>query len=326
MTHLGRRSFLKMAGSAFALPAGSQVVRAADEYPSHSLRWIVTSAPGGTADILTRLISQKLSERLGQPVIVENKPGGGVDIATETAAKAPADGYTLLDVNRGQIVSEAIGTNPNFKFSRDFEALAAIASGPLVMLLHPSVQAENVPEFLAYAKKNPGKINYGSAGLGTDPHLAGVLLTALTGLELTHVPYRGGGLALNDLLGGQIQLMFSNLPSAAFVKSGQLRALATTAKTHSDVFPDLPPLAQFVPDYEIEGWHGVSVRTGTEPGIADRLNNLINAALTDPQVVTGIANLQSRPTPLTRSDFGNFIDAERAKWTPIIKSAGIKME
>lgn len=308
------------------MPAASQAVQAADEYPGHSLRWIVTSAPGGTADILTRLVSQKLSERLGQPVIVENKPGGGDDVATETAAKAPADGYTLLDVNRGQIVSEAIGGNPNFKFSKDFEALAAIASGPLVMLLHPSVQAGSVPEFLTYAKKNPGKINYGSAGVGSDPHLAGVLLSSLAGVELTHVPYRGGGLALNDLLGGQIQLMFSNLPSADFVKTGQLRALAMTAKTHSDVFPDLPPLAQFVPDYEIEGWHGVSMRTGTDLTIVDRLNGLVNASLADPQVVTGISHLQSRPTPLTRDGFQNFIDAEREKWTPIIKSAGLKME
>jgi tripartite-type tricarboxylate transporter receptor subunit TctC len=320
-----RRHFLHLAAGAAALPTFSWTASALD-YPTRPVHWVVSSAPGGSGDIVSRLIGRSLSDRFGQPFVFENRPGAGVNIATEAVVRAPADGYTLLILNKASVASETLYSNLNFSFSHDIEPVAGIASGPLLMLVNPSVPVSSVPEFIAYARANPAKINMGSAGNGTDPHLAGALFMMLTGINMAHVPYRGGALALNDLLGGQVQVMFSNLPVRDFIKSGKLRALAVTTKTRSADFPDIPAVSEFVPDYDADVWFGVGVRKNTPSEIVEKLNREINAALSETQTIAGLANLGSFPLTLTPVEFARFIAVETEKWSKVIKFAGIKLD
>jgi len=276
-----RRQFLHLAAGAAALPAVSRTARA-QSYPTKPVRWIVGFAAGGPADIVARLMGQWLSERLGQPFITENRPGGGGNIGTEAALKAPPDGYTLLVVQSSNAINAALYPNLNFNFPGDVAPVAAIIGVPNVMVVNLSVPAKTLPEFIDYAKANPGKVNMASSGNGTSPHISGELFKMRTGLKIVHVPYRGAAPALTDLLAGQVQFMVSTLPSSIeYIKTGKVRALAVTSKARVDALPNIPTAAEFVPDYEASGWYGVGAPKGTPAEIVDRLNKEINAGLAD---------------------------------------------
>jgi len=288
---LPRRQFLHLAAGAAALSAVSRIARA-QTYPSRPVRLIVPLAPAGAADILARLIGQWLSERLGQQFVIDNRPGGGGNIGTETAVRAPADGYTLLLVGGLNAVNATFYDKLNFNFIRDVAPVASIIRTPFVMAVNPTVPAKTVPEFIAYAKTSPGKINYGSAGTGTATHLTGELFKMMAGVDMVHVPYRGGGPALADLLGGQVQVMFpTTVSSIEYIRAGRLRALAVTAATRSDVLPEIPTVGEFVPGYEASNWYGVGAPKATSAKIVEKLNKEINAGLADPNMKTRLADL-----------------------------------
>jgi tripartite-type tricarboxylate transporter receptor subunit TctC len=320
-----RRTFLHLAASATALPLVPRIAMA-EAYPVRPVRWVVTSAAGGTGDIFSRLIAQRLSDRLGQPFIIDNRPGAGVNIGTEAVLRAPADGYTLLIINKGNVTSAMLYDNLSFDFSRDIAPVAGISSGPLIMLVNPSVPATTVPEFIAYAKSNPTGINMATVGNGSDPHLAGELFKLMTGINMTPVTYRGGALALTDLLGGRVQVFFSNLPVTEFVKTGKLRALAVTTSARSKDLPEIPAIADFVPGYEANVWFGLGVRKNTPAEIVDKLNTEVNSALTDPKIKEGLADLNALPMSMTPAEFGKFIADETEKWRKVIRTANIKPE
>ena len=320
---LPRRKFLHLAASAAALPAVSRIARA-QTYPARPVHWVVSSTAGGSGDIISRLIGQWLSDRLGQPFIIDNRPGGGVAIATEAVLRAPADGYTLLIINKGNVTGAMLYDNLNFNFIRDIEPVAGITSGPLVMLVNPSVPAKTVPEFIAYAKSNPTKINMATIGNGSDPDLAGELFKLMTGVNMTPVTYRGGAMALTDLLGGRVQVFFSNLPVIDFIKAGKLRALAVTTSVRSKEFPDIPTIADSVPGYDANVWFGLGVRKNTPAEIVEKLNKEVNTALTDPKIMERLADLGGVPTPMTPAAFGKFIADETEKWGKVIRAANIK--
>lgn len=320
-----RRIFLHLAASATALPLVPRLAMA-EAYPARPVHWVVTSAAGGTGDIFSRLVAQRLSDRLGQPFIVDNRPGAGVNIGTEAVLRAPADGYTLLIINKGNVTSAMLYDNLSFDFSRDIAPVAGISTGPLVMLVHPSVPATTVPEFIAYAKNNPAGINMATVGNGSDPHLAGELFKLMTGINMTPVTYRGGALALTDLLGGRVQVFFSNLPVTEFVKTGKLRALAVTTSARSRDLPEIPAIADFVPGYEANVWFGLGVRNSTSTEIVDKLNSEVNSALTDPKIKEGLADLNGLPMSMTPAEFGRFIADETEKWRKVIRTANIKPE
>ncbi len=322
---LPRRTFLHLAVSATALPLVPRIATA-ETYPARPVHWVVTSAAGGTGDIFSRLIAQCLSDRLGQPFVIDNRPGAGVNIGTEAVIRAPADGYTLLIINKGNVTSAMLYNNLSFDFIRDIEPVAGISTGPLVMLVNPSVPATTVPEFIAYAKGNPAAINMATVGNGSDPHLAGELFKLMTGTNMTPVTYRGGALALTDLLGGRVQVFFSNLPVTEFVKTGKLRALAVTTSARSRDFPDIPAIADFVPGYEADVWFGVGVRKNTPTEIVDKLNTEVNSALTDPKIIEGLANLNAVPMSMTPAEFSKFIADETKKWGNVIRTANFKPE
>jgi len=288
---LPRRQFLHLAAGAAALSAVSRIARA-QTYPSRPVRLIVPLAPAGAADILARLIGQWLSERLGQQFVIDNRPGGGGNIGTETAVRAPADGYTLLLVGGLNAVNATFYDKLNFNFIRDVAPVASIIRTPFVMAVNPTVPAKTVPEFIAYAKTSPGKINYGSAGTGTATHLTGELFKMMAGVDMVHVPYRGGGPALADLLGDQVQVMFpTTVSSIEYIRAGRLRALAVTAATRSDVLPEIPTVGEFVPGYEASNWYGVGAPKATSAKIVEKLNKEINAGLADPNMKTRLADL-----------------------------------
>jgi len=303
---LPRRRFLHLAAGAAALPAVSGFAWA-QAYPSRPVRWIVGFAPGGGNDIVARLMGQWLSERLGQPFIIDNRPGGGTNIATEAVVRAPADGYTLLMVGTTQAINATIYDKLNFNFIRDIAPVASIDRDALVMAVNPSVPARTVPEFIAYAKANPGKISMASAGIGSTGHMSGELFKMMTGVTTLHVPYRGIAPALNDLLGGQVQVTFASMPSAIeYVRAGNLRALAVTTATRSPVLPDIPTVAEFVPGYESSFWTGVGAPKNTPAEIVDKLNKEINAVLADPKSKTRLADLGGTPlvgSPASASGF-----------------------
>jgi len=303
---LPRRNFLHLAAGAAALPAVSGFAWA-QAYPSRPVRWIVGFAPGGGNDIVARLMGQWLSERLGQPFIIDNRPGGGTNIATEAVVRAPADGYTLLMVGTTQAINATIYDKLNFNFIRDIAPVASIDRDALVMAVNPSVPARTVPEFIAYAKANPGKISMASAGIGSTGHMSGELFKMMTGVTTLHVPYRGIAPALNDLLGGQVQVTFASMPSAIeYVRAGNLRALAVTTATRSPVLPDIPTVAEFVPGYESSFWTGVGAPKNTPAEIVDKLNKEINAVLADPKSKTRLADLGGTPlvgSPASASGF-----------------------
>jgi tripartite-type tricarboxylate transporter receptor subunit TctC len=323
---LPRRRFLHLAVGAAALPTVSRIARA-QAYPTRPVRIIVPIAPAGATDITARLIGQWLSERLGQPFIIENRPGGGGNIGTEAVVHAPADGYTLLMAGSFNATNATLYDKLNFNFIRDIAPVAGVFQGPFAMVVNPSVPAKSVPEFIAYAKANPRKLNMASAGNGTASHVAGELFKMMAGVDLVHVPYRGGGPGLNDLLGGQVQIMFpTTVASIGHIRSGRLRALAVTAATRSDALPDIPTVGEFVPGYEASTWYGVCAPKATPAEIVEKLNKEVNAGLADPKIKARLLDLGGDVHALSPADFGNFIGDETEKWAKVIKFAGIKAD
>jgi tripartite-type tricarboxylate transporter receptor subunit TctC len=317
---------LHLAAGAAALPAVSRVARA-QAYPTRPVRIVVGLAPGGTNDIVARLMGQWLSERLGQPFVIDNRPGAASNIATEAVARAAADGYTLLLSSVNNAISATLYERLNFNFIRDITAVAGILRTPNVMVVNPSVPAKSVPEFIAYAKANPGKLNMASPGNGTSLHVVGELFKMMTGVNMVHVPYRGGGPALTDLLGGQVQVYFTGtVSSIEYIKTGRLRALAVTTATRSEALPDVPTVSEFVPGYEASGWFGVGAPKSTPTEIIDKLNNEVNAALADPKMKARLADVGGSALSGSPADFGKLIADETEKWAKVIKFAGIKAD
>jgi len=323
---LPRRQFLRIAGAAAAAPALPRFAAALD-YPTRPVRLIVGYAPAGATDIVARLMGQWLSDRLGQPFIIENRAGAANNIATEAVANAPADGYTLLLVNPANAINATLYDNLNFNFLRDIAPLAGIIRVPNVMEVNPAVPANTVPEFIAYAKANPGKINMGSGGSGTSVHMSGELLKMMTGVHMVHVPYRGAAPAVTDLIGGQIQIVFDNLPgSIAYIRAGKLRALAVTTTTRSEALPDVPTVAEFVPGYEASAWFGLGVPRNTPAEIVARLNKEINAGLADPRLKSRLIDLGGAVIAGSPAEFGKLVAAETEKWAKVVKFSGAKPE
>jgi len=323
---LPRRTFLHLAAGAGALPTVTRVARA-QTYPNRPVRLIAPVAPAGATDILARLMGQWLSERLGQQFIIDNRPGGGNNIGTEAVVRAPADGYTLLLAASPNAVNATLYDKLSFNFLRDIAPVASIIRAPYVMAVNPTVAAKTIPELIAYAKANPGKLSMGSTGTGSGAHMAGELFKMMTGVDMVHVPYRGGGPGLTDLLGGQVQLMFvSTVSSIEYIKTGRLRALAVTTATRSDALPDVPTVGEFVPGYEASSWFGVGAPKNTPSQIIDKLNEAINAGLADPKFKARLADLGGTPLVGSPADFGKFIADETEKWAKVIEFAGIKPE
>jgi tripartite-type tricarboxylate transporter receptor subunit TctC len=321
---LPRRNFLHLAAGAAAVSAVSRIA-SAQAYPSRPVRLIVPIAPAGGSDIVARLMGQWLSERIGQQFVIDNRPGGGTNIGTEAVVRAPADGYTLLMVGSANATNAALYDKLNFNFIRDIAPVAGVFRGPYVMVVNPSVPAKSLPEFIAYAKANPRKVNMASAGNGTTPHLAGELFKMMAGVDMVHVPYRGGGPALNDLLGGQVQVYFATtVSSIGYIRAGRLRGLAVTAATRSDALPDIPTVAEFVPGYEVSTCFGVGAPKATPAEIVEKLNKEINAGLADPKMKARLADLGGEALALSPADFAKLIAEETEKWGKVIKSAGIK--
>jgi tripartite-type tricarboxylate transporter receptor subunit TctC len=323
---LPRRNFLHLAAGAAALPAVSRIARA-QAYPSRPVRLIVTSAAGGSPDIIARLMGQWLSERLGQPVVVDNRPGAGGNIGTEIGVRAPPDGYTLLMALSLNAINAAVYEKLPFNFIRDTAPVASIASIPLIMEVNPSVPVKTVPEFVVYAKANPGKINMGSAGPGSSPHLYGELFKTMTGTDMVTVHYRGDGPAIPELLAGRIQVMFGSVVTwAEQIKAGTVRALAVTNASRTQLLPDLPPIGEFVPGYEGVGWQGVGAPRGTPADIIDKLNGAINAGLAEPKYKTRLNDMGAEIFTGSPADFGKFVVDYTEKWAKIIRAAGVKAE
>jgi tripartite-type tricarboxylate transporter receptor subunit TctC len=319
---LPRRTFLRLAASAAALPAVSRTA-SAQAYPARPVRIVVGFAAGGTGDLLVRLLGQWLSERLGQPIVVDNRPGGGGTISAEAVVRAPPDGYTLLQVGTSHVVNTTL-YKLDFDLIRDIAPVAGIARAHLVMLVHPSFPASTVPEFIAHAKAHPGTVNMASAGSGSSPRLAGELFKLMTGIDLVHVPYRGGAPALSDLIAGQVQVMFSNLPAAEYIRAGKLRALAVTTAARSDELPDVPTVGEFVPGYEASAWYGLGAPRGTPADIIERLNRETKAALADPRIKARLAEFGGTPLIGSSANFGTLIAAETEKWGKVVTFAGLK--
>jgi tripartite-type tricarboxylate transporter receptor subunit TctC len=321
-----RRQFLHLTAGAAALPAVSRLAWA-QAYPTRPMRLIVTSAAGGSPDIIARLIGQWLSERLGQPVIVDNRTGAGGNIGTEIGVRAPPDGYTLLMALSLNAINAAVYEKLPFNFIRDTAPVASIASIPLIMEVNPSVPVKTVPEFIAYVKANPGKINIASGGSGSPAHVAGELFKMMAGINMVHVPYRGEGLALPDLISGQVQTMFGVMPaSLGYIKAGKLRALAVTTAKRQELLPDVPTVGEFLPGYEARGWYGIVVPKVTPANIIEKLNQEINAALADPTMKTRLTDLGCAVFAGSPADFGKFIADETEKWAKVVKFAGIKAD
>jgi tripartite-type tricarboxylate transporter receptor subunit TctC len=311
--------------TAFAL--GGIDAACALDYPTRSVRWIVGYPAGGSTDIFARLIGHRLSERLGQQFVIENKPGAGNNIATESVVNAPPDGYTLLLVNPANAINASLYAKLNFNFIRDIVPVVGVARVPNVMVVNPSVPAKTVAEFIAYAKANPGKVNMASSGNGTSVHLSGELFKAMTGVEMQHVPYRGSAPALTDMLSGQVQVMFDNMPSSVpHVKSGGLRALAVTTATRAPELPDVPTVGETVKDYEASAWFGIGVPKGTPTDIVDRLNKEVNEILAEPAMKQRIAELGGIPIIVTPEGFGAVVQSETDKWKKVVEFAGAKVE
>jgi tripartite-type tricarboxylate transporter receptor subunit TctC len=318
---LPRRQFLHLAAGAAALPALSRGARA-QAYPARPVRLIVMFPAGSAPDIIARLAGQWLSERLGQQFVIENRPGFGGNIATEFVVRAPPDGYTLLMPVSTNAVNATLYPNLSFNFVRDIAPVARIANAPFVVVVPPSSPARTLPEFIAYAKANPGKINMASAGNGTSPHIFGELFQIMTGVNLVHVPYRGGYIA--DLLAGQVHVVFNPIPqSLELIRTGKLRALAVTTAKRVEALPEIPAVGEFVPGYEAAGWYGLGVPRNTPAEVVSKLSEAMNAALADPTTKARLADLGVQPRPMTPSEFGKFIADETDKWAKVIRSAGI---
>jgi len=321
---LERRKLLKFAGVVVATPMISQIARA-QAYPTRPVRFIHGYVPGGSADITARLIGQWLSDRLGQPFIVESRPGAGSNIGTEAVVRANPDGYTILLVAPANAINATLYERLPYNFIQDIAPVAGLIRFPNVMEVNPSVPATTVPEFIAYAKANPGRINMASSGNGSTIHMSGELFKMMTGITMVHVPYRGAAPALTDMIGGQVQVMFDNVPSSIeYVRTGKLRALAVTTARRSEVLPDIPTLGDFVPGYESSAWYGVGVPRNTARDIIDRLSREINAGLGDPKLKAQFADLGATVIPGSPDDFGKLIAEETEKWGKVVKFSGAK--
>jgi tripartite-type tricarboxylate transporter receptor subunit TctC len=323
---LPRRKFLHLAAGAAALPAVSRVARA-QAYPTRPVRLVVGAPAGGGFDIVARLMGQWLSERLGQPFVIDNRPGAGGNIGTEAVVRAPSDGYTLLLVTAASAINVTLYEKLSFNLSRDIVPVAGIADVPEVMVVNPSLPAKTVPEFIAHAKANPGKLSMASGGNGTPSHVAGELFKMMTGTNMVHVPYRGLSPALTDLLGGQVQVAFGGLPSSIeHIRAGKLRALAVTTATRSEALPDIATVGEFVPGYEASMWYGIGAPRNVPAEIVDKLNKEINAALADPKMKGRLADLGGTPLLGSPADFGKLIAEETDKWGKVVKFAGVKAD
>jgi tripartite-type tricarboxylate transporter receptor subunit TctC len=321
-----RRKFLHLAAGAAVLPVAFRIA-SAQAYPGRAVHLIVGFPPGGVVDMVARLMGQWLSERLGQPFVIDNRPGAGGNIATEAVVRAPADGYTLLMVSIPHAINGALYEKLNFNFIRDIVPAASIMRAPGVMVINPSVPANTVPEFIAHVKANPGKINMASAGNGTTGHVFGELFKFMTGLNMVHVPYRGGLPAITDLLGGQVQVYFGPIAeSIEHIRAGRLRPLAVTTAARADVLPDIPAVAEFVPGYEASGWHGIGAPANTPAEIIVSLNKEINAGLADPTMKVRLADLGGTVLAGSTAEFGQLIAGETEKWAKVVKFSGLKAE
>lgn len=319
---------LRFALSLFvALIVSGTTAQAQSDYPNRPVKWLVGYPAGGSTDILARIFAQWLSDRLGQQFVVENRPGGGNNIATEAAVNSPPDGYTLFLINPANAINATLYQNLKFNFLRDIAPIAGFIRVPNVMEVNPSVPANSVAEFIIYAKANPGKINMASSGNGTSIHLSGEMFMLMTGVKMQHVPYRGSAPALTDLLGGQVQVMFDNMPSSIeHIRAGKLRALAVTTAKRSDAIPNVPTVAETVPGYEASAWFGVGTAKGTPRAIIDKLNKEINLALADPKIQAKMVELGGMPINGTPEEFGKINAEETDKWEKVVKASGAKVE
>jgi len=322
---LPRRRFLQLAAGAAAAPFVPRIA-AAQPYPARPVRIIVTTAPALAPDIVARLIAQQLAERFGRQFVVENRPGGGQNVGTELAVKAVPDGHTLLLATAANAINATLYNNLNYNFIHDFVPVAGIARVPMVMVVHPSVPATTIPEFIAYAKANPGKINLGSGGNGSPPHIAGELFKMMTGVDMLHVPYANSN-ALPDLLAGQVQVYFGPITSSlGYIQSGKLRALAVTGVAPAAALPGVPTMDASVPGYEMTAWYGIMTPRGTPADVVDMLNHAINAALADPSLIGKLADMGAEPMPITPAAFGELIANETLKLGKVIKFASIRVD
>ena len=323
MSH-SRRQFLRQAVGGAVLAATPHATYAQD-YPSRPVRWLLGYTAGGTTDIISRLVTQPLTERLGQPFVIEPRPGAGTNLATEFVARAAPDGYTLLFVGAPNAINASLYSNLNFNFVRDIAPVAGIARVPMVLIVHPSVPATTIPELLAYAKSNPTKINMASSGIGTTPHLAGELFRMMAGVDIQHVPYRGAAPAITDLLAGQVQLYFATTPvSIEYIRSGRLRGLAVTTADRLDALPDLPTIGEFVQGYEASAWYGVGAPRETSRPIVEKLNREINAVLADSKIKAKFDDLGCVLMANSPAAFGKLIAEETEKWGKVVKFAGFR--
>jgi tripartite-type tricarboxylate transporter receptor subunit TctC len=320
---LGRRTALRLAAGAAAFGIAAR----AQAYPSRPVRIIVPFAPGGGTDLLAHLFGQWLSQRLGQQFVVINRTGAGGNIAMDMVAKAAPDGYTLLAFDPSAAINATLYDNLDYVFVRDIAPVALLVRSPMILVVNPALPVRSVPEFIAYAKTNPGRINMGSGGIGTTPHVTGELFKMMAGVDLVHVPYRGSGPARTDLIGGNLQVMFDPMPqSIPFIKSGQLRALGVATTTRSEVLPDVPTIGAFVPGYAADTWYGIGAPKGTPAEIVDTLNREINAGLVDPTITARLAELSGTVQVGTPADFGKLIAAETEKWGKVVKFSGAKAD
>jgi tripartite-type tricarboxylate transporter receptor subunit TctC len=323
---LSRRNFLHLAGGAAALSVLPRIA-SAQAYPSRPVHVVVPFAAGSGTDIVARLIGQLLSERLGQQFVIENRPGGGTNIGTESVIRAPADGYTVLMVTPANTVNATLYDKLNFNFIRDTTPVAGIFRAPFVMDVHPSFPAKTLPEFLAYAKANSGKMNMASAGNGTGSHMSGELFKIMSGINMQHVPYRGGGPALLDLIGGQVQVYFASMPETiGYIKSGKVQPLAVTSATRAEALPDIPTVGDFLPGYQSSVWYGVSAPKNAPVEVVNKLNAEINAALVDPKIKAKLAELSGAGLLGSPADFGKHLTDETEKWSKVVRAANIKPE
>jgi tripartite-type tricarboxylate transporter receptor subunit TctC len=323
---IARRRLLRQLAGVAALPVASRLAWALD-YPNRPVRVMVGFAPGGPADLIVRLMNQWLSDRLGQQFILENRPGAGTNVATEAVVKSAPDGYTLLLATTAATINASLYDNLDFNFVRDIAPVASIDRQPLVLEVNPALPAATLAEFIAYAKANPGKINYGTGGVGTVQHVAGELFKYMTGVDLVHVPYRGGAPVLTDLLAGRVQAAFSPISSSIpYIQGGKLRALAVTGAKRLDVLPETPTVGEFIPGYQAYAANGIGAPAGTSVEIVDKLNATINAGLADPTIKARLADLGSFPAPMSPAEYGKYIAGETAKWAKVIKFANIKAE
>jgi tripartite-type tricarboxylate transporter receptor subunit TctC len=321
-----RRKFLHLAAGAAALPAVSSIARA-ETYPSRPVRLFVGFPAGGVADLFARLAGQILSDQLGQPVIIENRAGAGGNLAAEAVVRAPPDGYTLLQLTSSNSWNVALYDKPNFDLIRDIVPVASINRGIGVLVVHPSFSAKTLPDFIAYAKANPGKVSMASGGVGSSQHVYGEMFKSMAGIDMLHVPYRGGGPALADLLAGHVPVMFDTLAtSIEYIRGGKLRALAVTSATRSDMLPNIPAIAEFVPGYEATGWQGIGAPRNTPADIIEKLNKAIKAGLADSKMKAHITDLGYTVLTSTPTEFADFVAEYTAKWAKVIRAANIKLD